>query len=580
MTTNYASAVEGGKLVDFSSELEGCNATHVLDPQLSNIWLSEEGLPQWLCISLDGIKDKRDLVIRTIGWHCWHPYTTNPREVTIHVSSDGAKFKIWDTFHAQLIKGTQLFCCAPISASIYPFIALEVTQTFGGPQTYMNRVYMYAEELNTTTSETHLGGGLHSVASPLAAGAPIMNESYYHRSSPARSRSRTQSQSQSQSQSPTSRYTHHQGGGKSLTTYQDPRRSHDSDDNRDNHAIAHNLDTALGIGMHDPDREASFFSSGEGEGENTSLESRLETVERVLGVRCSREQPTARAGTVSLGKRDAGERAQVVGESVSEERLSHLEGRVSQLLSTLETFSLTASDGAPSSAIPEAYDHQPDEEHESRFSRAMESIEALVTNVLERVERRHATAVQAAAEAGTDVETLQAEMKNRVECPKPKAPEVLALDIAELRAEYFGRQDALLSSAPPPLHSLSERSRSAAVGNEEVANPEVSEIVSRLHEAVRQRAYKALQLEMLLQGGVHHATVEQRAPKAPLNGGLCPSGSRCSHRGQQETDGRLDSPVRRPSCFHPGRGATKQSLRALSPRYSRETQSAALKKKR
>ena len=95
---NYASVSEGAKLVDFSSELEGCSATHVLDPQLPNIWLSEEGLPQWLCISLDGVRDKRDLVVRTIGWRCWHAYATNPREVTVHVSSDGAKFKIWDTF--------------------------------------------------------------------------------------------------------------------------------------------------------------------------------------------------------------------------------------------------------------------------------------------------------------------------------------------------------------------------------------------------------------------------------------------------------------------------------------------------
>lgn len=576
--SNYATELEGANLIDFSSEQEGCNANHVLDPHLSNIWLSEEGLPQWLCISLDGVNEKRDLVIRSIGWHCWQPYTTNPREVTIHVSSDGAKFKIWDTFQAQLVKGTQLFCCAPISASIYPYIALEVTQTFGGPQTYMNRVYMCAEELNTTTPQavpSSSSRSSSSVASPFR-GPQLMNDSYYRRSSP------TRSHLQSYSHSPASRSMQQQGGGNQSTTHEDPRRSHDSDENRDNRAIAHKLDTALGLGLHGTGCDCSFFfpskgeMGGEKEGESTGLESRLETIERAPGVRsCS--EVTATIGAVTRVGKDRVEPGQVVGVT-SEERLLHLEGRVSQLLSTLESFTISASpNGSATTAVPDVNNRQQDlgmsgREHESRFSRAMESIAALVTNVLERVERRHALAVQVAVEAGTDVSPTEA--NSRVACPRSKFPEVVALDVAELRAEYFGRHDAQLNTAPRLLLSLNSQSSSegisahtsspprppafAVLDNVAAATPQVADIISRLHEAVRQRAYKALQLEMLLQGGVHFETVDRRAPLIPQ--------SRC---GLGEN----------PPGWRVHRSGSRNHPRALSPAYSRQTQSAVLKKR-
>ena len=84
--------------------------------------------------------DGEPVIVRSVGWHCWHQYTTNPRVVTVHVSTDGKKFRLWDTFTASARKGSQLFCCAPLNSSIYPYVALEITDTFGGGQTYMNEV--------------------------------------------------------------------------------------------------------------------------------------------------------------------------------------------------------------------------------------------------------------------------------------------------------------------------------------------------------------------------------------------------------------------------------------------------------
>lgn len=147
--TNYASLEFNSRIHSFSSSILDCFPENLLDSNLNNLWLTspDETLPQWLCISLNDVEQKQDIVIRTIGWHCWHPYKTNPKKVLLHVSPDGENFKLWDTFEANSHKGTQLFCCAPIRIKIFPFIALEVVQNFGGNQTYMNRIYFYSDEI-------------------------------------------------------------------------------------------------------------------------------------------------------------------------------------------------------------------------------------------------------------------------------------------------------------------------------------------------------------------------------------------------------------------------------------------------
>jgi hypothetical protein len=148
---NYANYDYGVRLVDYSSEMMDCEANNVLDNKMNTIWLSDEALPQWLCLSLVNLHNVRNVVLRTIGWHCWHPYSTNPKVVVLHVSADGSKFKQWDTFYASgPQKGSQLFCCAPISCALYPFLAFEITEVFGGNQTYLNRLYLYSEEITSS----------------------------------------------------------------------------------------------------------------------------------------------------------------------------------------------------------------------------------------------------------------------------------------------------------------------------------------------------------------------------------------------------------------------------------------------
>ena len=145
---NWATEAAGATIDSFSSQVSGCEAEHVLSPSLSSIWLSEDTLPQFLVISLKNTSaSKEDIIIRSVGWHCWHAYTTNPFKVSLSVSSNGKNFKPWDSFVADRNKGTQLFSCVPISARLYPLLMFEVTQTFGGLQTYMNRVFLFEEEM-------------------------------------------------------------------------------------------------------------------------------------------------------------------------------------------------------------------------------------------------------------------------------------------------------------------------------------------------------------------------------------------------------------------------------------------------
>ena len=148
---NLGSSELGARLVDHSSQVHGCEASHVLTGPLQQLWLSEEGLPQWLCISLSAQAGRRsdgaeegDLCVRTVGWHCWHPYSSNPKEVTLHVSADGSKFKVWDTFScAEPAAGRHLFCCVPINVSIYSFIAIGAHPSSHHALSYNNIIYYY-----------------------------------------------------------------------------------------------------------------------------------------------------------------------------------------------------------------------------------------------------------------------------------------------------------------------------------------------------------------------------------------------------------------------------------------------------
>lgn len=43
----------GARIIDCSSEVLTCEAKNLLSDELNSIWLTEEGPPQWFCLSFE-----------------------------------------------------------------------------------------------------------------------------------------------------------------------------------------------------------------------------------------------------------------------------------------------------------------------------------------------------------------------------------------------------------------------------------------------------------------------------------------------------------------------------------------------
>ena len=224
MSINWASSDHGARVLDCSSQIAGNEAQHVLEPNADSMWRTDnrdnhsQHKNHWICLSLINIP--RNTVIRTVGWHCASAYSSNPQSVFLHVSSDGIDFKAWDRFiNPRQTKGTTLFCCsAPIDTEIYPYLVLEITNTFGdvqkqdvfekennhhhgksstnteslldtymeqiyvdktaltdkshGTYVYMNRIYLYSEEVPSSPLASLHRHGLHSPSSSSSSFSP------------------------------------------------------------------------------------------------------------------------------------------------------------------------------------------------------------------------------------------------------------------------------------------------------------------------------------------------------------------------------------------------------------------------
>lgn len=87
-SVNLASCTHGARIISFSSEAPGCDASNVLDQNPSKLWLTDPKarLPQHVVLALDQQQQQqrqRDsrrsvVLVKTLGWFCWHAYSTNP----------------------------------------------------------------------------------------------------------------------------------------------------------------------------------------------------------------------------------------------------------------------------------------------------------------------------------------------------------------------------------------------------------------------------------------------------------------------------------------------------------------------
>ena len=139
--TNWAGKAQ---LVAFSSETEGQEASHVMTESLDEMWLSQEGMPQFLLLRLP----PRAHPLISFAWHCWNEFTTNPRRIEISISHDGVRFVPWDSVTGDLTCSMQIFPIDPISPS-YEYVKLTFSSTFGASQVYVNRIGLFQEDVHT-----------------------------------------------------------------------------------------------------------------------------------------------------------------------------------------------------------------------------------------------------------------------------------------------------------------------------------------------------------------------------------------------------------------------------------------------
>ena len=137
------------KIIQSSSEMEGCPITNILDPDEKTLWLSTESLPQEIIINIGkNLFKEIPKKITGIGIYCWHAYPTNPKLIEIQISKNkGNYFKSLGNFDLCLKPGRQLLQLDDEIINDELIIKLIIKETFGDKRTYINNIYLY-ENIN------------------------------------------------------------------------------------------------------------------------------------------------------------------------------------------------------------------------------------------------------------------------------------------------------------------------------------------------------------------------------------------------------------------------------------------------
>ena len=144
---NYADPMYNTSIAECSSYLAGCEPENVLLKDNQSLWLSHEGMPQYIVFDLTHASTLHpDGKIVSFGWYCWHSYTTNPKKVQVSVSHDNKNFKIIGTVKGSSSSGLCRFLFPkPAKLESFSYLKFTVLEVFGGDQVYINRFYLFSE---------------------------------------------------------------------------------------------------------------------------------------------------------------------------------------------------------------------------------------------------------------------------------------------------------------------------------------------------------------------------------------------------------------------------------------------------
>ena len=169
MALNLSSSDLGVLITSSFPSCSGCPASNALVDAPERVWLSDPDTatlsstttsnapttsqsmapytPQSLILDFNQLSQAQpSVVIHTAGIYCWHNYSSNPKVVSIHVSSNGIDFVETGKYIHQGKPSAGLILFAldkPIQLQLIRYIRFDFEETYGGNQVYVNRLHMY-----------------------------------------------------------------------------------------------------------------------------------------------------------------------------------------------------------------------------------------------------------------------------------------------------------------------------------------------------------------------------------------------------------------------------------------------------
>ena len=173
MSLNLASTEVGVVVSSFTSACPGCPPSNTLVDAPERVWLSSPstdnaqsysstptkdnttGLsesPQSLTLDFEHLSSAQPSVaMHTAGVYCWHSYSSNPKVITVHASTNGEMFHVVGKYigKGKPSAGLILFPLdRPVLLNTVRFLRFDFEETYGGNQVYVNRLHLYESTPN------------------------------------------------------------------------------------------------------------------------------------------------------------------------------------------------------------------------------------------------------------------------------------------------------------------------------------------------------------------------------------------------------------------------------------------------